>query len=185
MQENLTKQLSQFHRERCDAAPLPSPPSAVRPTCDFGLLELGCSIFPYGRSVTSEVFLHECGQIGDLGERGALVSFAEQPFSLAAIAVSDEEAFAHEIQAMKTRHPIHAAELKSSLRGNRSAFVYEVVRMICRLGAFFHRDCSVGQASCEVVGQGILNVRGSSQTFWTSTSHHFRLSVFTGFRTGQ
>jgi hypothetical protein len=77
-------------------------------------------------------FLDECGQTGDLAKRGALTSFAQQPvFSLAAVGIEDEASFTLGIEKLKSKHGIQSAELKSSARGDRSDFVYDVVRTLC------------------------------------------------------
>jgi hypothetical protein len=77
-------------------------------------------------------FLDECGQTGDLAKPGALASFARQPvFSLAAVGVEDEASFTLGIEKLKAKHGIQSAELKSSARGDRSDFIYDVVRTLC------------------------------------------------------
>jgi len=81
--------------------------------------------------VAQHYYIDESGNAGDLARTNPGLTFGDQPiFSLAAVGIDDDLAFAAAVTQLKIHHRIALSELKASRLQNRHAFIEDLVDLL-------------------------------------------------------
>ena len=94
------------------------------------------SAAPWSAQPTSNFYLDESGNSGDLVKAGRAFDFGQQPvFAVVGVGIDDEDALAIALPQIRTRHRIRSREIKSSALKNKLGVVVELIAHLRSIGS--------------------------------------------------